>query len=452
MNVRNRIFSVGLALSMLAAGASTLPAQAQSTPAATAAASSASGNFEVFHWWAGAEAPAISALLDVFSKQYPGIKITNSAVAGGAGVNAHAVLKTRMLGGQPPDSFQVHAGWELIGTYAIANTLEPLDDLYKSEGWMDKFPKSLLDLMSYNGHIWSVPLTIHRANLLWYIPANLAKWGITPPKTWDEFLTTCATLKAKDPTVAPLAIGATFLQVQLFENILLATLGPKDYVNLFQGNLKWTDDKVKAAFTMYSKVLNQCVNADYASLGDWVPAAEMVVSGKAAFHLDGDWAAGQFSTNDKLAPKTGFGWALTPGTDGVFDFLSDAFELPKGAPDRDNALLWLKTVGSVAGSDAMNPLKGSISPRLDSDLSKYSVYSQSAAADFKTAIIVPSLEHGAAAPEAFTTPFTDLLTAFNTSGDVDSVTAAAEQLAEQTTPKALASATMAATMAATTTK
>src|SRR5215813_9407724 len=112
-----------------------------------------SGKFEIFSWWAGGEAPAKDALINLFKKQYPKIEVVDATVAGGSGVNAKAVLKTRMLGGQPPDTFQVHAGQELIGTWVVADRMEPLDDLFKSEGWDQKFPKGLIDLLSYNGHI-----------------------------------------------------------------------------------------------------------------------------------------------------------------------------------------------------------------------------------------------------------------------------------------------------------
>jgi glucose/mannose transport system substrate-binding protein len=117
--------------------------------------------------------------------------------------------------------------------------------------------------------------------------------------------------------------------------------------------------------------------------------------------------------------------------------LSDSFGLPKGAPDKDNALAFLKVAGSLEGQDVFNPLKGSIAARLDSDLSKYNVYSKSAAADWKSNKIVGSLWHGAAAPEAFTSKFADLLTAFASSKDVDSITAAADELAASTSPAAM---------------
>jgi len=79
-----------------------------------------SGQLEIFSWWAGDEGPALQALIDLYKKQNPKVELINATVTGGSGVNAKAVLKTRMLGGEPPDSFQVHAGQELIGTWVLS--------------------------------------------------------------------------------------------------------------------------------------------------------------------------------------------------------------------------------------------------------------------------------------------------------------------------------------------
>src|SRR5436189_63874 len=86
------------------------------------------------------------------------------SVLGAAGSNAKAVLKTRMQGGDPPDSFQVHMGHELTDGYVAANQVEPLNDLYKSEGFETAFPKGVLEIVQANGNYWSVPVNIHRAN------------------------------------------------------------------------------------------------------------------------------------------------------------------------------------------------------------------------------------------------------------------------------------------------
>src|SRR5579859_2789410 len=69
-----------------------------------------SGTLEIFSWWtAGGEADGLRELFNLYNRKYPSVTIKNAAVAGGAGTNAKAVLTTRMQGGKPPDSFQVHA-------------------------------------------------------------------------------------------------------------------------------------------------------------------------------------------------------------------------------------------------------------------------------------------------------------------------------------------------------
>ncbi len=418
MKVQFRLVSLMLAILMLV----TMVGQ-QST---VKAQSKLSGKLEIYSWWAGAEAPALDALLALYNKQNPDVKVTNSTVAGGAGVAAKAVLKTRMLGGNPPDSFQVHAGQELIGTWVVAGRMEALTDLFKSEGWTEKMPKGLIDLLSYKGDIWSVPVNIHRANVLWYIPDNLKKWGVEVPKTLDDLWKVCDTLKGKG--IATLAQGGGFTTSHLWENIAIATLGAQGWTDLWTGKLNWTDDKVKAVWTNYGKALD-CSNSDAESLGDWIPAADMVIDGKAAFEIMGDWAAGYFTTVKKLEPGTGFGWAPAPGTAGVFDMLSDSFGLPKGIQDRDNTIAWLKLLGSVEGQDAFNPLKGSIPARTDADPTKYSKYSQSALADWAKDTVVGSLTHGAAAPESFTTDFSTVLQVFGGTRDVELASNAAQQLA-----------------------
>jgi len=73
--------------------------------------SGGTGNLEIFSWWtAGGEADGLAEMFKIYQAKYPNVKIVNAAVAGGAGTNAKAVLKTRMESGKPPYSFQVHAG------------------------------------------------------------------------------------------------------------------------------------------------------------------------------------------------------------------------------------------------------------------------------------------------------------------------------------------------------
>jgi glucose/mannose transport system substrate-binding protein len=393
-----------------------------------AASVQAQNRLEIFSWWAGDEGPALEALIREYNRLYPDVQVINSTVTGGSGVNARAVLKTRMLGGDPPDSFQVHAGQELIGTWVVAERMEDLSSLFQSEGWMDRFPRGLLDLLSTEDGVWSVPVNIHRSNVMWYNPAKLQEWGVTPPATWEEFLTTCRVLRGKG-VQAPLALGENWTQQHLWESVALGVLGPEDYAALWSGELAFTDPKVVRAWEVFGQVL-EFANRDAAGLS-WQQATDRVVNGQAAFNIMGDWAAGYMATTLKLTPGEGFGWAPAPGTAGTFMMLSDSFGLPEGARDRENAVNWLKLLGSLAGQDIFNPLKGSIAARLDSDLSKYNAYLQSAAQDWKANQIVGSLVHGAVAPETFMSQFGTVMEIYLASRNPGAAANAAQAIANQ---------------------
>ena len=94
----------------------------------------------------------------------------------------------------------------------------------------------------------------------------------------------------------------------------------------------------------------------------------------------------------------------------------------------DATLAWLKVLGSVEGQDAFNPLKGSIAGRLDSDLTKYNVYGQSAAADWSSDTVVGSMHHGAVANEVFMNGFASVMEIFLNTRDAAATSAAAQEL------------------------
>jgi glucose/mannose transport system substrate-binding protein len=213
----------------------------------------------------------------------------------------------------------------------------------------------------------------------------------------DEFFAALETLKTAG-IETPLAMGEQWTAMHLFETILLGSLGPEKYNQLWSGEKSWGDADVTTALENYKKALTY-TNSDAASL-TWQDASQLVVEGDAAFNVMGDWAEGYFKELGK-EPKVDFGWAPTPGSAGTFQFLSDSFVLPTGAPDRDAAIAWLTVAGSKEGQDAFNPVKGSIPARSDGDKSLYDVYLQSAMEDWAKDTVVGSLTHGVVANDSW---------------------------------------------------
>jgi len=371
-----------------------------------------SGKLEIFSWWtAGGEAEGLAGMFSAYKKLYPNVEIVNATVAGGAGTNAKAVLATRLTGGDPPDSFQVHAGLE-VQKYDPAKFLEPLDALYKSEGWEKVFPQGVLTLLRYQGHYWSVPVNIHRANVMWYSKKVFADNKLTPPKTLDEWFRTADALKAKG--IVPFVLGDKegWEAGHAFEAVLIGTLGANGYRGLWTGTTQWTDARVTQALNTFKRMLTY-TNSDHAAL-TWDGAGQYLIDNKGAMQIMGDWQNGWFQSKN----YTGYGWAPPPGNAGVFDALSDSFALPNKARNRENGVNWLKVAGSRAGQEAFNPKKGSICVRTDCNQALFNAYLQSAAKDWQKDALVPSVIHGAAAFESWATKYKDALALFVTSGDV----------------------------------
>jgi glucose/mannose transport system substrate-binding protein len=385
---------------------------------------------EVFSWWTGGgEAAGLNALIDIWNTEQKGVKFENAAVAGGAGSNAKAVLAQRLGAGDPPDSFQGHAGAELQD-YIDAGQLEPLNDFFTKEGLTKVFPEQLLEQITVDGKIYSVPVNIHRANILWYSPKVLKAAGVTEtPTTVTEWI--AAMDKVKAAGKLPLALGEQWTVKHLFETVLLADLGPDAYAALWKSGADWSTPEVTKALGDFQKVLGY-TNKDAASL-TWQDASKLVADGQAAFNVMGDWAAGYFTELNKQA-DTDYGWAAVPGTDGVYQWLSDSFTLPKGAPHRDATLNWLALVGSEKGQDTFNPLKGSIPARTDADASKYTGYLAWALEEWKKDQLAGSLTHGVVASNAWNTDIDTALGLFLKDKDMakfqKALTTAAEQRAK----------------------
>jgi glucose/mannose transport system substrate-binding protein len=404
-----------------AAFVSTAPALAATPEPAKPAAKALSGRLEMFSWWtAGGEADGLNAMYALYRKAHPKVEIINATVAGGAGTNAKAVLATRLTGGDPPDSFQLHAGLE-VEKYEPGKYLQPLDSLYASEGWEKVFPKDLIALLRYQDHFWGVPVNIHRSNVLWYNKKVFTDNGLRAPATWDEFFKVGDALKAK--RIVPLVIGTKegWEVGHTFETVLAAVLGSKGYKDLWAGKTPWTDAKIAEALGTFKRLMTYA-NTDYAAL-TWSDAAQYLVDGKGAMHIMGDWTDGWFTAKN----YTGYGWAPVPGTQGTFVALSDSFAASKGARNQENLTAWLRLAGSKAGQEAFNPKKGSICARTDCDPRLFNAYLQSAMKEWSSNAIVPSVAHGAAAVEKWATVYKDILNTFATRGDVPATQKALQQ-------------------------
>lgn len=364
---------------------------------------------EVFTWWAaGSEKLGLDALVEVFNDQHPDTEFINGAVAGGAGSAAKDLLQSRLQANDPPDTFQGHAGEELKD-YIDAGQLEDVSDLYDELGLTEAFPSDLIDLVTVDDAIYSVPSNIHRSNMVWANPAVLDEAGVDAsevPGSIDEWIDQLEEIDASGATA--LSVGQAWTQINLLETVLMAELGADAYNGLWDGSTDWEGSEMTDALETFEKLMS-FTNGDRDGL-DWPEATQLVIDGAAAYNVMGDWAVAAFEEQE----VEDFTYFPVPGTDGMFGFLADSFTMPVGAPHPEGAEAWLETVGSLEGQTAFNQAKGSIPARTDADPEDFSEYQQTAIASYGEDTILPSLAHGAASSISVLNGISDATSKFTT--------------------------------------
>jgi glucose/mannose transport system substrate-binding protein len=384
---------------------------------------------EIYSWWtAGSEKAALHAFLDEYGKKYPNVTATNAAEQ--SSTTAQADLKKRMAAGNPPDTFQVNGGDELLqyvvtnGQDASQSKLENLDSLAAQQKWSTIIPADVLSTVSYGGHVYAVPVDIARINSLFYSTAVFTQNGLTPPQSLADFLTVSQALQAKG--IVPLAVGDSgpwVLEV-IFKSCLVAEGGATYYKQFvtgqnpyFSGATATPDATFTAALNDFAKIMTYANLTTMRTL-TWDQAVGLVASGSAGMTIMGDWALGEFIHQGKT-PGTDFGEVPAPGSQGTFIFTTDTFVLPVGAPNRPGALSLLGEWGSADGQAAFNPVKGSIAVRTDADPSIYNSLSQKTIQDFHTLPLVG--DFSLTTPATFSGVFDPALDTFVTDGNLGNV-------------------------------
>ena len=387
---------------------------------------------EIYHWWtSGGEAAAIGALIGEFEALHPTTTVYSVQIAGGGGFEMRVKIKTLMLAGQPPDTFQIHNGYEWTIFYD-AGLLDNIDHI-----WTTALKAAVPDVVEDiskgpDGHYYAVPVNIHRSNVMWYNAKILQYNGINPATltSWPAFWAACDAIIANGSNgiTAPVAMGEQWTAAHAFEQVL-ASVGIDTYEAWINGEI----DSGSAAH--YADLLTACeiyknlttyINSDWNGLSwDGAIAKLLAATPTAAFSIMGDWANGEFYQAG-WDHGVDYGTIGVPGTGTMYGLVVDCFEKPKNILHPTAVNNWLGVVASKDGQDAFNPLKGSISARTDANVSKYGAYQQSALVDFSTVTYMfPSVVHGSGAPEAFNTDLSPLIGALTSGSATASATATA---------------------------
>lgn len=195
------------------------------------------------------EAQAFAQVIDLFEQQ-TGATVEYTST----GDDLPTVIGGRIAGGDPPDVAMVGQPGT-IADFVAQDALVPLDGTPAADALDANYEASWRELGSVDGTLYAIYFKATNKATVWYNLNVFNDAGVSPPATWDEFLTTAQTIS--DSGVPPFAIdGASgWVLSDWFENIYLRTAGPEMYDQLANHEIPWTDQSVKDALARMAEVV-----------------------------------------------------------------------------------------------------------------------------------------------------------------------------------------------------
>lgn len=345
---------------------------------------------EVFSWWtAPGESEALQALIDLHQATYPHERIYNAAtdpkVLSG-GTEAKAVLDMRLQDGDPPDAFQTNAYELKQGKFSDKlDMLEPLDAIFEEQGLTKDVAPEVLNDVTIDGHIMSVPVNVHRENGLFYNISVFKKNGLKPPQTMAEFLDVCAKLKKAGVTPLAISTSQSWIIDKVFMALALGSMGPDNYVKYFVDKTPVDPEVFSPAIDLLDQVLTDYIDVEGAAVDGfgWTQAADALHDGTAGMFIHGDWAKG-YLVQLGWTPNVDFGVVSSPDSGGAFIYGMDVFGVPAGAKHPNEAHDFVRTIASSEGQVQFNEAKGSSPVRLNVDDKGLDAMAKEIYADFKS--------------------------------------------------------------------
>ena len=211
----------------------------------------------------------------------------------------------------------------------------------------------------------------------------------------------------------------------------VATLGPDAWSSLWTGKLRFTDPRAVKVWDNFGKALD-FTNPDAAGLC-WQQAMDRVAKGESAFAvirgtgLRGYLAQGRSALN----PETTSPGCLLRERPACLWRVRIHSAFPRESGIRVDLQMADNDRREKMPRMLFNPMNGSISPRLDSDVEKYDPYFRSAIRDWRESRIIGSMAYGVAAPRSFASQFADVMSIYLASRDSRAAASAAQAIADQ---------------------
>ena len=238
--------------------------------------------------------------------------------------------------------------------YVSAGLFEDVSDLWQEPEIADNLA-STKGAMTIDGKQWGVPYSYYQWGV-YYREDIFGELGLEEPATWEEEKANCAKIIASGR--ACYTIGTKFLWTAggWFDYLNLRTNGYDFHMSLTQGEVPWTDERVRAVFANWRELIDMGAFIANHQTYSWQEALPFIVSGEATAYLMGNFSVAPMReaglTDDKLDFYQFV--EITPGIAKAEDAPTDTFHIPANATNKEAAREFLRYVVSAENQTIIN--------------------------------------------------------------------------------------------------
>jgi len=248
------------------------------------------------------------------------------------------------LSANAPDVVNWYAA-NRMGPYVSAGLFEDVSDV-----WADESMAALASTkgaMTIDGKQWGVPYTYYQWGI-YYREDIFKELGLTEPATFDEEMANCA--KIIDSGRKCYTIGSKFLWTAggWFDYMNMRTNGFDFHMQLAQGEVEWTDERVRETFANWRKLIDMGAFIDDHQNYSWQEKLPFMVKGEATAYLMGNFSVAPLREAGLTDDQLGFyQFPTIADVPQGEDAPTDTFHIPSGATNKDAAKAFLEFVTSA---------------------------------------------------------------------------------------------------------
>ncbi|WP_116134033.1 ABC transporter substrate-binding protein [Tropicimonas sp. IMCC34043] len=325
---------------------------------AVIAATAAFGQQRVVSYYGDMDPTVLEGMqkvMDAFQEANPDIKIEFQNFD-------HEGYKTSIrnfLTAEPPDVVNWYSG-NRMAPFVNSGQFLDVSDVWEENGLKDAFSSALAS-MTIDGKQWGIPWSYYQWGI-YYNRDVYNELGLEVPSTWDEFLANCEVFKKAGVDCLTTGTKALWPAAGIFDYLDLRTNGYDFHMALTGGEVPWTDDRVKAVFAEWDKLVAPgYITANHAAL-DWQDAAALMVQGKAANYVMGNFLVAVLKEGGMSEESIGFMPfpTINPDVPRAEDAPTESMHIPAGAKNPEDAKKFLAFVATPEAQSVVNATIGQL--------------------------------------------------------------------------------------------